>query len=88
MTIKGLDSTYNPPDEGTLLARLTATDRAGEHLWCITAIWRVPDPRTNGCESMLLDVENMLGFGGTGCYKCERAYSEQLAAQPCTGSID
>jgi hypothetical protein len=85
--IRGLDSTYNPPDGGTLLARLAVADGPAEHLWCVTAVWRIPDPRTRDDTSMLLDVENMIGFGGTGCFKCEQAYSEQLAAQPCTGSI-
>lgn len=87
MRVEGGGSTYLPPEGETLDRRLTALDQAGEHLWCVTAAWRVPEPGTRSGDPMLLDTENMLAFGGTGCFKCEQTYSEQLAARPCTGSV-
>jgi hypothetical protein len=87
VTVTGTGHIYHPPDSRVQLARLNAADKPGQHLWCVTAVWRVPDPRAyNSADgTTLLDMENMLAFGGLGCYKCEEPYNDELAAEPCTG---
>lgn len=59
--------------------------RAGSHLWCTVACWRVnPDQAYSG-ERVELDAENLLYIGGMGCYYCEEPYSPRLAQRRCKG---
>jgi hypothetical protein len=76
---------YRPPPREVLGRRLAAADRTGEHLWIVSAAWLVTDPAASGQK--LLDSENVVQFGGPGCWKCEEAYSPALAGRPCTGSL-
>ena len=54
----------------------------GEHVWCLFGVWRVKDPTAGRFD---LDVENLVTIEGPGCLVCERPYSPQRAAGPCTG---
>ncbi len=79
---------YVPPTQEILGRRMAAADRPGEHLWIMTAAWRVRDPESvRDGELSLLDTENIVAFAGTGCFKCERPYSRQMAKRPCPGSV-
>ena len=78
---------YLPPDLGTLDQRMAAADRPGEHLWVMTAAWRVTDPRAARDGPVLLDIENILAFAGPGCFKCEEPFSNRLARSPCRGNV-
>lgn len=57
----------------------------GRHLWTVLGMWQV-DPRMEG--SYNLDVENLMTIEGPGCFKCEKPWSAELAARPCTGGMD
>jgi hypothetical protein len=88
---------YRAPQTSRMDAAMDAADAAGEHLWVMTAAWRVSDPAKafaasvtrefDADNALLLDQENILALAGPGCYKCEREYSPQLAAIPCIGSV-
>jgi hypothetical protein len=77
-------------------AAMADADAPGEHLWIMTAAWRLTDPAKAYAATMtpefdednsyLLDGENIISLAGPGCFKCEQIYSPTLAAQPCTGS--
>lgn len=77
-------------------AALSAADTPGEHLWVMTAAWRISDPAKAYAATMtpefdadntyLLDGENVIVLAGPGCYKCELVYSPALANRPCTGN--
>ena len=86
--ITGGSQHYEPPGERVRERRLRAVDRPGEHLWVITGAWLLADPERPFRETTILDMENMLGLSGPGCYKCEKPWSRRLARQPCTGSVD
>lgn len=74
--------TYQPPSLSIQHRRLATADRPGAHLWIVSAAWQVADPgATTG--GMYLDFENVLLFNGAACYKCEKPYSEAVAARPC-----
>lgn len=89
---------YRAPDSGRMDAALSAADTPGEHLWIMTAAWRISDPAKAYAATMtqefdadnpyLLDGENIMGLAGPGCYKCELLYSPATADRPCTGSAD
>jgi hypothetical protein len=38
-----------------------------------------------GAETINLDLENLIGVGGPGCWVCEEPWSEAIADQPCPG---
>lgn len=76
---------YSPADPARLAAHLSRLDKPGEHLWVMTAAWAVTDPQSLAGPT-LLDAENLVGFAGPGCYKCEKEWSREVAAQRCTGS--
>jgi hypothetical protein len=57
----------------------------GKHLWIVTGVWEVRNPTTS---QFILDTENLLSIDGPGCYKCEKLYTEELATQPCIGSME
>lgn len=61
-------------------------DRPGEHLWVISAAWRVADPAAL-TDGSILDAESLLMVEGPGCFKCERPYSRRLARKPCRGGM-
>lgn len=78
---------YAPADPFRLAAHLDRLDKPGEHIWVMTAAWAVSDPQALATSGpVLLDAENLVGFAGPGCYKCEREWSRKVAAQPCNGS--
>lgn len=89
---------YRAPSTDRMGAALSAADTAGEHLWIMTAAWRISDPAKayaaattsefDQDNSYLLDGENVIGLAGPGCYKCEAVYSPELAARPCTGTTE
>lgn len=56
----------------------------GKHLWTVVGCWNVI-PNDSG---YILDTENLMTLQGPGCFKCEKPYSAELAAQPCTGDVD
>jgi len=85
--LTGQGTRYSPADPGRLEAHLNRLDKPGEHLWVMTAAWAVTDPQSFATRApILLDQENLVGFAGPGCYKCEREWSRKIAAQPCHGS--
>jgi hypothetical protein len=57
----------------------------GLHLWTVLAMWQVTPAMSGGYN---LDVENLVTIEGPGCYKCEQRWSAELAARPCTGSLE
>ena len=81
---------YQPPSRRSLDARLHAMDKPGQHIWVMTAAWRILDPASayDPEHMKILDLENLVGFAGPGCYKCEKEYSAKMAKRPCLGSID
>lgn len=86
--ITGTGTDYELPPKRTLDARVARADRPGEHLWLMTAAWKLDDPERSMREPQHLDAENLLIVAGPGCYKCEREYSRKLARQPCRGSVE
>lgn len=88
--VPGEGTRYSPGDLPNLDAHLTRLDQPGRHIWIMTAAWAVTDPQslTTGQAPVILDQENLVGFAGPGCYKCEKEWSRKLAAKPCTGSVD
>jgi hypothetical protein len=84
----GQEIRYSPADPARLAAHLDLLDKPGEHLWVMTAAWAVTDPQSLATRGpVLLDAENLVGFAGPGCYKCEQEWSRKVAARPCTGSV-
>jgi hypothetical protein len=77
---------YETPQKELLDKRLAEADKEGEHLWIVTACWKVADPEKHRGEAMHLDRENILQIAGPGCFKCEQPYSRRIAAKPCYGS--
>lgn len=73
---------------GRLEERLQAADKPGEHMWCVTGVWVLPDPEAVYRKAAVLDGTNLAGLAGVGCFKCEREYSRKLARQRCTGSLE
>jgi len=73
------------PARDVLYRRLEASDREHEHLWVMTAAWRVSDPQTyaTGRAPVLLDGESLVMVSGPGCFKCEQPWTRKRAAQPC-----
>lgn len=77
------------PSRLILEHRRTMHDRPGEHLWVISAAWRVADPAgilISGSE-VLMDGESLLMIEGPGCFKCEQPYSRRLARKRCRGGM-
>jgi hypothetical protein len=91
-------ATYQSPSGAMMDAKLKSSDIPGQHIWIMTAAWKIADPEKaykaattrefDPDQSYLLDGENMLGLAGPGCYKCEREYSPKLAALQCQGNAD
>jgi hypothetical protein len=79
---------YAMPSKDVLDKRLLIANRPGEHLWALTAAWRVTDPASVSDPSVLklLDSENMIIFGGPGCLKCDESYSPTLSRR-CDGDL-
>lgn len=86
--VGGTDIHYVKPEREVLDRRLTAADRPGEHLWIVTAGWRIADPRAVRDGAVQLDAESLLMVAGPGCFKCEQEFSNRLARRPCRGSVD
>lgn len=90
--------TYQSPSNATMNAKLENADVLGQHLWIMTAAWKISDPAKaqaaaktrefDADNAYMLDAENLLALAGPGCYKCEKEYSPRLAASPCAGSSD
>jgi hypothetical protein len=59
--------------------------RAGEHLWCTVAAWRVNPVNAQAGERIELDHENLLYIGGLGCYYCEQMWDPRLLKRRCPG---
>jgi hypothetical protein len=88
---------YRMPPAQRTDAAMAAADMPGQHLWVMTAAWRLTDPEKAYAATMtpefdeenayLLDQENILALAGPGCYKCEELYSPTLAALPCRGQL-
>lgn len=86
--LTGVGYRYSPADPSRLAAHLDRLDKPGEHIWVMTAAWAVTDPQSLATRGpVLLDAENLVGFAGPGCYKCEKEWSRKTAAQPCRGSV-
>ncbi len=86
--ITGTGTRYSPADPARLAAHLDRLDQPGKHLWVMTAAWAVSDPQSLATRGpVLLDAENLVGFAGPGCYKCEKDWSRKLETQPCTGQL-
>lgn len=71
------------------LIHTTLVDRipekiAGEHLWVALGMWRVNPTKMEH----LLDLENMVSLGSSGCYWCEQVYHPRLLEEPCPGSTE
>lgn len=65
------------PAEGTV---------RGEHLWIMTAAWRVdPVAATDPDGQNFLDTENLLTLEGPGCYVCEQPYQPGMERTTCPG---
>ena len=79
---------YRAPERGSLDERLAAADQPGQHLWVMTAAWKVPDPQqwASATRDVFLDNENLIMLSGPGCLKCEEPWSRKRAARPCPGS--
>lgn len=88
--ISGTGVQYQPVNKDVLNARMLAADKPGEHLWIMAGAWLISDPASvyNGDVIKFLDSENLITFDGPGCFKCEKAYSGQMAKRRCQGSID
>jgi hypothetical protein len=86
-TLTGGGTRYAPADPDRLEAHLDRLDKPGQHIWVMTAAWAVTDPQASATTGpVFLDAENLVGFAGPGCYKCEREWSRKIAAQRCNGS--
>lgn len=72
----------NPKD------RTEEFDKPGEHLWVMTGMWRLSDPRIAFSGDVSLDTENLLTVNGPGCFKCEQPYRVQMLKEPCKGSLE
>lgn len=60
--------------------------RSGEHLWIMTACWKInPAKWTEGSEEVHLDTENMVALAGPGCFYCEKVYEPILKHRRCKG---
>lgn len=79
---------YLPPTAKQLARRLAAADVPGRHLWIMTGAWTVSPRSLEAGDTTLMDRENLIAFGGPGCFKCEQEYTPQLAARGCDGKID
>lgn len=66
------------------LDRTLAETPRNEHLWIMTAAWRVDPEKLQDPEyTYYFDAESLLTTEGPGCYKCEKPYDRELAGQPC-----
>jgi hypothetical protein len=72
-----------PKTDGSAIDRVIAeATRRREHVWIMTAAWRV-DPAKGG--RAVMDHENLISLGGPGCLVCENTYTPELAAKRCEG---
>jgi hypothetical protein len=86
---------YQPPPSRVLDKRIQSFDKPGEHLWTMMASWHISDARVAAAHMrgadpenpILMDTENLIGFVGPGCFKCEQPYSNRVARGPCRGSV-
>jgi len=78
----GIKVSVGKPD--ALAARMRSLDKPGSHLWVYLVTFAVQNPRAEHVE---FDTENLVSIGGPGCYKCEHAFSNRVARQPCRGSV-
>jgi hypothetical protein len=81
---------YQPLSRADLDRRMRALDKPGEHMWVMSGAWRITDPASayDAAVMKLLDLENLVMFGGPICFKCERVYSGKMAKRACLGSVD
>jgi hypothetical protein len=65
---------------------LLAPEREGEHVWIVTAVYRVSPAQVEALEAHTehLDAEN-LAMVMTGCFFCEQPYSKRLTFRRCPG---
>lgn len=74
-------------DQQTRPRRDVPTDRPGEHVWALMAMWRFdpsqPMPR-NG-DLVAVAPDQLLGIAGPGCFVCQEVYTPEVAARPCPG---
>lgn len=80
---------YLAVDPDTLERRLAAADVPGQHLWVFTAAWIATAPHSAADPDVLkiLDRENLIGFAGPGCYKCEQQWSPRMEHRTCRGKL-
>ncbi len=57
----------------------------GNHLWIVTAGWRVNPATFTAGKSVDLDTENLLMVSSPGCFWCEEEWSFVLASKRCKG---
>jgi len=73
-------------------ARQFPAEKAGEHLWIVTAAYRVSDQLAaameEGSDNQLhMDRESLLTIQGPGCMWCEQPWTRAIAARPCVGDV-
>ncbi len=62
-----------------LIAR---AERTGDHIWCAMVAYHITDP---DAPNQNLDTENLIGWPGVGCYRCEQPYARRLRHRRCPG---
>lgn len=73
-------------DSARARAGLLEPERPGEHVWIVTAVYRVTPAQIEALEAHTehLDAEN-LAMVAIGCFVCERPYEKRLTFRRCSG---
>ena len=73
-------------DSNRARPELLMPEREGEHVWMVTAVYRVSAADIDALErhEEHLDAEN-LAMVLTGCFVCEQAYEKRLTYRRCPG---
>lgn len=85
VVVTGSGITY---DSARARANLLAPEQPGEHVWIVTAVYRVSPQQVEALEAHEehLDAEN-LAMVATGCFVCEQPYSKRLSSRRCPGEL-
>lgn len=58
------------------------------HFWIVIAVYRVDPKKWFSGTDNYLDLENLVGLQGIGCYYCEKMYTEKEYHSKCKGEPD